>query len=105
MASVVTQPADVVKTNIQISKSRLGTMKAACYIYKVRFSFAFLGSCRGMCTCMLISVRLLSCLWSQERGIGGFFCGAVPRCLRRTLMAAMAWTVYEQLMAQMGLKS
>lgn len=43
--------------------------------------------------------------WSQEHGVAGFFCGAVPRCLRRTLMAAMAWTVYEQLMAQMGLKS
>uniref|UniRef100_A0A674MKX3 Mitochondrial glycine transporter n=1 Tax=Takifugu rubripes TaxID=31033 RepID=A0A674MKX3_TAKRU len=74
MASVVTQPADVVKTNIQISKTRLGTVQAARHIYK-------------------------------EHGIGGFFCGAVPRCLRRTLMAAMAWTVYEQLMAQMGLKS
>lgn len=41
----------------------------------------------------------------QEQGVGGFFCGAVPRCLRRTLMAAMAWSVYEQLMARVGLKS
>lgn len=99
MASVVTQPADVVKTNIQISQSRLGTMQAARYIYKVPFSVALLGSCRGTCTLITF------CLWSQEHGVGGFFCGAVPRCLRRTLMAAMAWTVYEQLMAQMGLKS
>lgn len=41
----------------------------------------------------------------QEHGLVGFFRGAVPRSLRRTMMAAMAWTVYEQLMAQMGLKS
>jgi hypothetical protein len=41
----------------------------------------------------------------QENGLRGFFRGAVPRSLRRTLMAAMAWTVYEQLMARMGLKS
>nr|XP_029137213.1 mitochondrial glycine transporter B-like [Labrus bergylta] len=41
----------------------------------------------------------------QENGVAGFFRGAVPRSLRRTLMAAMAWTVYEQLMARMGLKS
>ena len=26
------------------------------------------------------------------------FRGAVPRILRRTLMAAMAWTVYEQVL-------
>lgn len=41
----------------------------------------------------------------KEHGLPGFFRGAVPRSLRRTMMAAMAWTVYEQLMARMGLKS
>ncbi|XP_053274440.1 mitochondrial glycine transporter B isoform X2 [Pleuronectes platessa] len=74
MASLVTQPADVVKTHIQVSTSHWSTADAVRYIYK-------------------------------EHGMGGFFRGAVPRSLRRTLMAAMAWTVYEQLMAQMGLKS
>ncbi|XP_076866309.1 mitochondrial glycine transporter A isoform X2 [Brachyhypopomus gauderio] len=57
LASLVTQPADVVKTHI------------------------------------------------QEHGLRGFFRGGVPRSLRRTMMAAMAWTVYEQLMTRMGLKS
>lgn len=42
---------------------------------------------------------------SQEHGLQGFFRGAVPRALRRTMMAAMAWTVYEQMMARVGLKS
>uniref|UniRef100_A0A3B5LZ76 Mitochondrial glycine transporter n=1 Tax=Xiphophorus couchianus TaxID=32473 RepID=A0A3B5LZ76_9TELE len=72
MASVVTQPADVVKTHIQVSPSHWRTADAVRYIYT---------------------------------GMSGFFRGAVPRSLRRTLMAAMAWTVYEQLMARMGLKS
>ncbi|XP_039880664.1 LOW QUALITY PROTEIN: mitochondrial glycine transporter B-like [Simochromis diagramma] len=74
MASVVTQPADVVKTHIQVRPSHCSTAGAVRRIY-------------------------------MEHGMAGFFRGAVPRSLRRTLMAAMAWTVYEQLMAQMGLKS
>uniref|UniRef100_A0A4W5RV06 Mitochondrial glycine transporter n=1 Tax=Hucho hucho TaxID=62062 RepID=A0A4W5RV06_9TELE len=74
LASVVTQPADVVKTHIQVSASHWATKDAIRYIY-------------------------------TEHGLRGFFRGAVPRSLRRTLMAAMAWTVYEQLMARMGLKS
>ncbi|CAL8273371.1 mitochondrial glycine transporter B isoform X1 [Gadus morhua] len=74
LASLVTQPADVVKTHIQVSASHYSTSQAIHYIY-------------------------------NENGLRGFFRGAVPRSLRRTLMAAMAWTVYEQLMARMGLKS
>lgn len=74
MASLATQPADVVKTHIQVSPSHWRTIDAILYIY-------------------------------TENGLQGFFRGAVPRSLRRTLMAAMAWTVYEQLMAKMGLKS
>ncbi|XP_077381323.1 mitochondrial glycine transporter B-like isoform X2 [Festucalex cinctus] len=74
MASLVTQPADVVKTHIQVSPSHWSTTDAIRYVYK-------------------------------KHGPSGFFRGAVPRSLRRTLMAAMAWTVYEQLMARMGLKS
>ncbi|XP_023647745.1 mitochondrial glycine transporter B isoform X1 [Paramormyrops kingsleyae] len=75
MASLVTQPADVVKTHLQVSPHLYKkTRDAVHFIY-------------------------------TEQGLGGFFRGAVPRSLRRTLMAAMAWTVYEQLMARMGLKS
>ncbi|XP_035263297.1 mitochondrial glycine transporter B isoform X3 [Anguilla anguilla] len=75
LASLVTQPADVVKTQVQVSPHLYrSTGDAVCCIYR-------------------------------EQGLKGFFRGAVPRSLRRTLMAAMAWTVYEQLMARMGLKS
>ncbi|KAL6455774.1 hypothetical protein MHYP_G00356250 [Metynnis hypsauchen] len=75
LASLVTQPADVVKTHMQVSPALYRRTSDA-----IRFVYS-------------------------EHGLGGFFRGAVPRSLRRTLMAAMAWTVYEQLMARMGLKS
>lgn len=47
MASVVTQPADVVKTHIQVSKSRLGTVQAARHIYQVRWQAAVEGRARA----------------------------------------------------------
>ncbi|XP_063327389.1 mitochondrial glycine transporter A-like [Pelmatolapia mariae] len=73
LASLITQPADVVKTHVQVNP-QLKTTEAIRYIY-------------------------------MEYGLQGFFRGAVPRSLRRTMMAAMAWTVYEQMMARIGLKS
>ncbi|XP_061557410.1 mitochondrial glycine transporter A-like isoform X1 [Phycodurus eques] len=72
-ASLVTQPADVVKTLVQVNP-QLRTTDAVKYIY-------------------------------AEHGFQGFLRGAVPRCLRRTMISAMAWTVYEQMMAYIGLKS
>lgn len=73
LASLITQPADVVKTHVQVNP-QLRTAEAIRYIY-------------------------------MEHGLQGFFRGAVPRSLRRTMMAAMAWTVYEQMMERIGLKS
>jgi len=34
----------------------------------------------------------------------GFTTGFVPRAVRRTLMAALAWTVYEKMIQSIGLK-
>lgn len=73
LASLITQPADVVKTHVQVNP-QLRTVEAVRYIY-------------------------------LQLGPQGFFRGSVPRALRRTMMAAMAWTVYEQMMARVGLKS
>ncbi|XP_044272951.1 mitochondrial glycine transporter [Varanus komodoensis] len=75
LASLATQPADVIKTHVQLSSEKyLRTSQAIALIFK-------------------------------GYGMAGFFRGTVPRALRRTLMAAMAWTVYEQMMSKMGLKS
>ncbi|XP_029446266.1 mitochondrial glycine transporter isoform X2 [Rhinatrema bivittatum] len=74
-ASITTQPADVIKTHMQLApKKHRWTGQAVAFIFK-------------------------------NYGMFGFFRGGLPRALRRTLMAAMAWTVYEELMAKMGLKS
>uniref|UniRef100_UPI003590266F mitochondrial glycine transporter-like n=1 Tax=Myxine glutinosa TaxID=7769 RepID=UPI003590266F len=74
MASLVTQPADMVKTMMQMEPHKYKRMNEAFFaIYR-------------------------------SAGLPGFFCGAVPRCMRRTLMAAMAWTVYEQMMALLSRK-
>ncbi|KAG8436426.1 hypothetical protein GDO86_007504 [Hymenochirus boettgeri] len=75
LASVATQPADVIKTHMQLShESHRWTGQVALSIF-------------------------------QNHGLPGFFRGGFPRALRRTLMAAMAWTVYENMMERMGLKS
>lgn len=66
MASVVTQPADVVKTRMQLRPDAHPS---------------FLNT-------LVIIVR--------RNGIKGFFSGLMPRATRRTLMAAFTWTIYEE---------
>jgi len=73
-ASVVTQPADVVKTQMQLYPRKFQRVSA-------------------------VIVHVF-----QKEGAAGFLRGVVPRTLRRTLMAALAWTVYEQVMTSVGLK-
>lgn len=74
LASIVTQPADVLKTKIQLYPNKFnGLWSVTVYVH-------------------------------SKYGIQGYFKGMVPRMLRRTLMAAMAWTVYEQIAKAVGLK-
>ncbi|KAH1016159.1 mitochondrial glycine transporter isoform X2 [Dendroctonus ponderosae] len=74
LASVVTQPADVLKTKMQLYPTKFkGLWSVIVYVH-------------------------------NNHGVQGYFKGMVPRMLRRTLMAAMAWTVYEQLSKKLGLK-
>ncbi|KAL0841435.1 hypothetical protein ABMA28_015118 [Loxostege sticticalis] len=73
-ASLATNPADVLKTKMQLYPDKFpNTFSAALYVH-------------------------------QTYGIKGYFKGAVPRMLRRTLMAAMAWTVFEEITRTIGLK-
>lgn len=75
LASAVTHPADVVKTQMQIHPARYGgsAVNASLAIYKAS-------------------------------GPRGFMIGLAPRMLRRTLMSALAWTVYEEIMRKVGIK-
>ncbi|CAH2037184.1 unnamed protein product, partial [Iphiclides podalirius] len=73
-ASLATNPADVLKTKMQLYPEKFPTaFSAAVYVH-------------------------------QTYGVQGYFKGAVPRMLRRTLMAAMAWTVFEEITRSIGLK-
>ncbi|KAG7209769.1 hypothetical protein KM043_011391 [Ampulex compressa] len=74
LASFVTQPADVIKTKMQL--------------YPNEF--------QGICNASLVLYK--------RYGILGYFKGIVPRMLRRTLMTTMAWTVYEEMIRYTGLK-
>lgn len=74
LASVVTQPPDVLKTHMQLNPQKHR---------KVTTTFLFV---------------------YRKNGVKGFFRGLVPRTMRRTLMAATAWTVYEQLMNWLAIK-
>ena len=65
MATMIVQPADVVKTALQLSHGRMGLMEVMLDIYK-------------------------------QRGVGGFMVGLGPRVVRKSLMSALAWSVYEQ---------
>jgi len=72
LASLVTQPADVVKTQMQLGKQRkISSALASIY---------------------------------REGGVGGFAVGLAPRMLRRSVMAALAWTVYEKITTTLKLK-
>jgi len=78
LASLVTQPADVIKTQMQLKTNtraggRGGVIKTAANIL-------------------------------HTQGLAGFTTGFVPRAVRRTLMAALAWTVYEKMIKTIGLK-
>ncbi|TRY75636.1 hypothetical protein TCAL_04506 [Tigriopus californicus] len=73
-ASMVTHPADVVKTKMQLDPKRFNS----------------------------VSITLQQIL--RTSGPRGLMVGLAPRMLRRTLMSALAWTVYEEIMRQVGLK-
>jgi len=74
LASLATQPADVIKTQMQL--------------YPFRY--------KNTIDCVVVVVR--------NNGLLGLFRGTLPRCIRRTLMAALTWTVYESVMQKCGLK-
>lgn len=70
IASILTNPLDVIKTNIQVATVNTTTDKAPMR-------------------------QVIAQLLSQPRGYLRFFDGLVPRSARRTLIAASTWSFYE----------
>ena len=73
LASLITQPADVIKTKMQVTT----------------------GNKSVITTCS----RIVS-----TYGHRGFFLGLGPRLLRRSMMAGLAWSVYERAIKKLGIK-
>ncbi len=69
LASAVTQPADVIKTRIQVQPEFFSTISST------------------------IAVTI------KEGGIRGLFVGLLPRTTRRTFMASFTWAFYEHVSA------
>ena len=66
-ASLATQPFDVIKTKMQLQSSTYKNILAASIII------------------------------FKSKGINGFFAGATPRIMRRSLMSAISWTFFDTL--------
>lgn len=75
LASFVTHPADVIKTKVQ-----LGEQGSKMNVWKAALA-----------------------IYSRE-GAAGLMTGLGPRMLRRSMMASLAWMVYERVMINMGIK-
>jgi len=73
LASLVTQPADVVKTRMQMAGKGASVVATIATLHR-------------------------------EAGLVSFAAGLAPRMLRRTVMAALAWTVYEKVISSLKLK-
>lgn len=81
-ATLITQPADVVRTRVQLGLSSQMVSR-----------FSGTTSANSMIT-VLRSI-------SKNEGMTGLFAGAAPRILKRTLQTALVWTLYEELMPRM----
>ena len=73
MATIIVQPADVVKTELQLKQQRTSQWSVIKMVH-------------------------------SQRGFQGFFVGLLPRIVRKSLMSALAWTVYERVTQQMFTK-
>ena len=70
VATIIVQPADVLKTEMQLSQDRVSQRSVARTVYR-------------------------------DRGLQGFYVGLIPRIIRKSLMSALAWTVYERVSERM----
>ena len=68
VASIITQPADVIKTSLQLFPTEYNHRKTGETLRSIH----------------------------QRLGFRGYFAGLMPRLVRRTLIAAMSWTVYDK---------
>ena len=94
LASLVTQPADVIKTQLQLNNNARGDRGVLASATNILQTQGLRGFTTGF-------GRTDICMSTTEKNMRTFL---VPRAVRRTLMAALAWTVYEKMIQSIGLK-
>lgn len=76
-ATVLTQPADVIRTRMQLNLAAAGASAAAAAAPQTTYG---------------IFRQIM-----QQQGMRGLLSGAAPRVVKRTLQTALLWTLYEEL--------
>jgi solute carrier family 25, member 38 len=67
LSTTITHPPDVIKTRMQLTPEKYTNLFTSTY-------------------------------WIfKEDGLRGFYRGLAPRCLRKTISAAIIWTLYEEI--------
>ena len=94
LASLVTQPADVIKTQLQLNNNARGDRGVLASATNILQTQGLRGFTTGF-------GRTDICIPTTDKNMRTFL---VPRAVRRTLMAALAWTVYEKMIQSIGLK-
>lgn len=74
LASLITQPPDVVRTRLQLQRGDTASAVSGSRVWRV------------------------VCDVHRERGLRGFFRGVGPRLAKRALTAALTWTAFEELL-------
>ena len=85
-ATLLTQPADVVRTRIQLG---VGLHQAAAAVGAAVPAAAGVAGAPGS---MRLAWRI-----AASQGTRGLLAGAAPRIVKRTLQTALVWTIYEEL--------
>jgi solute carrier family 25 protein 38 len=95
-ATVLTQPADVIRTRIQLNLAAAGAGAAAATAgvgaAAVGTAAAAAAAAAGGPTSMQIFRHIVA-----DQGLRGLMSGAAPRIVKRTLQTALLWTLYEEL--------
>jgi solute carrier family 25, member 38 len=84
-ATLITQPADVVRTRVQLGLARSPVIAASGA-----------GGVRGGASIVSVLQHI-----AASQGYKGMLVGAAPRILKRTLQTALVWTLYEELMPRL----
>lgn len=79
-ATVLTQPADVIRTRMQLNLSSSASTAGAA------------GAAAAQANTLQIFRQIVG-----QQGLRGLLVGAAPRVVKRTLQTALLWTLYEEL--------